>query len=135
MAIDYLNQVKHAMIEAAAAVHANCRCLIYTGGLPADRTLLPAGTRLVALPTGDPTHNLPVDRVAQLRVAWVGTGLANGVAGCFVIASGIDGAEVVIARGTVSDNAAGATGDLKLDNVNVVQGVEVQATAYPLSLP
>jgi hypothetical protein len=133
MAIDFLDFVKHAMIEAAAAAQANCRCLIYTGGLPSTRSALPAGTRLVAIPTGDPTHDLPVNRVAQLRVSWVGAGIVSGVAGCFVIVSGADGAEVVRARGTVSDTAG--AGDMKLTNVNVVQGVNVQVDSYPLTLP
>lgn len=126
--------VRNAMVDAVVdrldAGSGAGTVKIYTGSQPADADDAPSGTLLCTLTLGDPAFGSAASGVATANAVAAVAAAATGTAGWFRAADS-DGNKVL--DGSVT--ATGGGGDMTLNTVSVVSGVDVQITSWTVTQP
>jgi hypothetical protein len=133
MAVQYSVAVNNARLDQIeTTIGTNVALLIYSGLPPANCAAAPTGTLLVAM-------SLPADWMAAASSAtkaktgtWSGTGLANGTAGYFRVASGSP-TDVAGIQGVIETTGGSPTGDMGLDNTSISIGQTVTVSTFTIT--
>lgn len=103
---------------------------IYVGAQPADADDAPPGALLATIPLSDPAFGAPAAGAASANaIAAVGAS-GTGNAGWFRAA---DSAGATVVDGSVT--ATGGGGDMTLNTIALVAGVDVDITTWSVTMP
>ena len=132
---DVAKQACDAIVDALDAGAGAAYIKIWTGSMPTDCQAADSGTLLAQLTCSDPAFGSAADINPGARAtanAITGDSSANntGTAGHF---RAYDSNDRCIIQGTVT--ATGGGGDLELNSVSISAGVQVDVTAWTVTVP